>query len=292
MTHSTHTSPAQIAIRPARAADSTAIFAMVKHIWGGRDYVPEVWNSWLADTSGPLLVGEVDGQPVALAKISSLGPGEDWFHGMRVDPVRRGAGYARAMVERCVAISRERGARTLRYLTDEENKPMHHLADEYGFVLNYAPSWYAAPPRLGASRAVALAPAQAGRLRRELAASPLLARTDGMYAYGWRNLDLTPERLEQHLARGEVRALAGEPAWAIVTPRESGWELAHIEGEPEAMARLCADLRGTAEDATDEEYLIALLPPDTAAAQALAPAGFGTPTDPMRVYTLAFAPTP
>ena len=292
MTHSTHTRPAQLAIRPAHADDSAAIFAMVKNIWGGRDYVPEVWDSWLADTSGPLLVGEVGGQPVALAKISALGPGEDWFHGMRVDPARRGAGYARAMVGRCVAIARGRGARTLRYMTDEENRPMHHLADVYGFALSYQPSWYAAPPRPGASRAVALAPAQRERLLRELAASPLLARTAGMYAFGWRNLDLSAARLERHLARGEVRALAGEPAWAIVVPRESGLELAHIEGEPEAIARLCADLRGTVGDAANEEYLIALLPPDTAAARALAPAGFGAPTDPMRVYTLDFAPAP
>ncbi len=274
-------------IRPAQPSDRDAVFAMVSTVWDGNDYVPEVWDEWLADASGPLLVGELGGRPVALTKLSALAPGEDWFHGTRVDPALRGRGFAQALLRRCVELSRERGARTLRFLTDDENTPMHRVGERAGFRLAYAPVWYRAPMRPGAPAASALPPERLAALLGDLARSPLLARSVGMYSFDWRNLDLTAAQLRGHLERGEVVGLPGASAWAIVVPREDGggaW-LAHVEGERAEVERLCAAIRTGAEPG-EKTYLRALLPPDAPCIPALLGAGFGPPEDPMRVYEL------
>ncbi|HEU5099297.1 MAG TPA: GNAT family N-acetyltransferase [Roseiflexaceae bacterium] len=272
-------------IRNARPTDRAAAFEMVKTIWDGNDYIPDVWDEWQADPRGPLLVGELDGHMVALAKLSAIGPGEDWFHGLRVDPLRRGKGFARQMLGRCIELSRGRGARTLRYLTDEDNPTMHRLADDLGLRLAYAPRWYHAPMVPGAPCVIVLPPERLDSLLADLARSDLLSRCAGMYFLNWRNLDLTAARLREHLERGEVLALPNEDAWAIVARRdEGGLQIAHIEGRPPAIKNLSTALRMS--ETTDEQPLQALVPPNAASLPALLAAGF-TPTPYlMRVYEL------
>lgn len=285
---STEKSPAQLHIRPARADDRAAILEVVKTIWNGEDYIPEVWDEWLADGDGALLVGETGGLPVALAKISALGLGEDWFHGLRVDPAWRGHGFGRAMMRRCIALTHARGARTLRYLTDDGNTTMHRMGRAHGFQLIYTPAWYSAPARPGRAWAAPLGPAAFERLLGDLSGSQLLAHTGSTYAYGWHNFDLSPQRLREHLARNEVRGLPGAAAWAIVIPRDEGggW-LAHIEGSPSEVEQLCLDLRsGPAQPA---RALRALLPPSAPCMPALLAGGFAAPSDLMHVYELRLA---
>lgn len=282
---------APLHIRAARADDRPGIMQVVKTIWNGEDYIPEVWDEWLADCDGALLVGEAGGRPVALAKISALGSGEDWFHGLRVDPAWRGHGFGRAMLRRCIALARSRGARTLRYLTDAGNLTMHRMGRAHSFQLNYMPAWYSAPARLARSWAAPLAPTEIARLLGDLSHSQLLAHTRGTYAYGWHNFDLSSERLHQHLARGEVRGLPGAAAWAIVMPRhEGGWWLAHIEGQAHEIERLCLDLRGG--PGMPERALRALLPPTAPCMPALQAGGLAAPSELMHVYELRLAEEP
>ncbi len=284
----TDTGAARLHIRAAHAADRPAVVAMVRTIWNGEDYIPEVWDAWLADGSGALLVGEVGGQPVALAKISALGPGEDWFHGLRVDPARARQGFGRAMMQRCIALAHKRGARTLRYLTDSGNVTMHRMGREHGFRLVYEPAWYHAPRQPGGSLARPLAPTQIDRLQADLARSALLAHTGKLYTYGWHTFDMTAERLREHLAHGQVYALPGAAAWAIVTPREeAGWWLAHAEGPPGELEQLCRDLCAAA--SAPAWALRTLLPPAAPCMPALLAAGFAGPAEHMHVYELRLA---
>ena len=282
------TSSTHLHLRPARPSDRDAVVAMVASVWDGNDYVPDVWDAWLADPSGPLLVGELDGQPVALAKISQLNPGEDWFHGLRVAPEQRGRGFARAMLHRCAELSRERDAHALRYLTSEDNPPMHRIGEQLGFRLVYAPAWYKARGLAGTPSTVALPPERHPALMDDLGRSPLLACTGGLYSYDWLNLELTEAQLLGHLKRGEVLALPDEDAWAIVVPREEGgvW-LAHVEGTNESLGRLAAAIRRTIPPGRDV-YARALLPPGAPCIPTLLAAGFAGAQDPMRVYELGF----
>ncbi len=58
--------PAKLVVRRARAEDREAILAMSRGIWGGSDYLPLVWDRWLADDKGLLLTATLDGRPVGM----------------------------------------------------------------------------------------------------------------------------------------------------------------------------------------------------------------------------------
>ncbi len=55
-------------VRPARPEDRGDMEAICAQVWEGRDYVPEVWDAWLADPHGQLSVVELRGRVVALGK--------------------------------------------------------------------------------------------------------------------------------------------------------------------------------------------------------------------------------
>ena len=38
--------------RPALPMDTPQVLDLAKHIWEGHDYIPYVWNDWLADPQG------------------------------------------------------------------------------------------------------------------------------------------------------------------------------------------------------------------------------------------------
>lgn len=243
------TTSTTLQIRPARAEDREAVFAMVATVWDGHDYIPRIWEEWLHDPAGPLLVGEQQGRPVALAKLTGVGAGQDWFEGLRVAPEQRGRGLARLMLARCIELARERGSRVLRFCTSIHNPTMHRVADEFGFRLCYLAQWYTAETaesqelRIGqvgpADQLTTLGPERLGELLAQLDTSELLRLTGGLYSYSWLAQELTEQRLREHLERGEVYALADGRAWAIAPPSEWGgcW-LAHAEGDPAALARI------------------------------------------------------
>jgi GNAT superfamily N-acetyltransferase len=303
-------------IRPARPEDREAVFAMVATVWDGNDYIPLVWEEWLGDPSGPLLVGEQDGRPAALAKLTGLGAGQDWFEGLRVAPEQRGRGLARTMLGHCIELSRRRGSRVLRYCTSILNTTMHRVADDFGFRLCYLGQWYAAEPlaadegrktqdeetpanNRGPAAEVAGFSDQASRdmleavgvgrlaeLRAQLEGSALLRLTGGLYNYGWLAQELTEERLRGHLERGEVRALPGGRAWVIAPPSErGGWWVAHAEGDPSELAQIFTALRRTPTP-PDTAAVRLHLPPGTPWLPALAGAGIARGEHDQHIYEL------
>lgn len=263
-----------LTIRPAHAADRDAVFAMIATVWDGDDYIPQVWDSWLGATTGPLLVGTLDGRVVALSKLTALTTSEDWLEGVRVDPDYRGRGLARTMIRHCVDVSRERGG-VLRYSTSSRNLTMQRLGVELGFTLAYAPDWYGATATVGTPQTRALPPASLPALLDRLEGSRLLALTGGLYTYNWNSVELTEERLRERLAAGQVVGLPGGSAWAIRVPsRWGGAWIAHAEGRSDELARLFTALRRTDEPFEGEAFIRAHVPADAPQLPALHEAGY------------------
>jgi GNAT superfamily N-acetyltransferase len=281
----------QLHIRLARPDDRAAVVEMVATVWDGTDYLPKVWDEWLADPGGPLLIAELAQRPVVVAKLSALGGGEDWFEGLRVAPEQRGKGFARIMLQRCVELSRERRAHVLRYLTGGENLAMQRIALDLGFQLIYAPVWYRATPLADGPAISVVPPDRLPTLLSDIARSPLLAQTGRLYAYDWCTFELTEERLRAHVARGEVWALADADAWAIVAPNQRrGVWLAHIEAADSAgIAQLGSAIRAQLEP-TEEVYVRALLPSTAPQVRALSVAGFIDEGHQMHIYELRREP--
>src|SRR5580765_381984 len=91
----------ELEVRPAQPGDRDAVLAFCAHTWSDGDYIEYVWDDWLADDRGVLLVGLLDG--------------------MRVDPQYRREGFGRILTSRTLVAARERGASVARLITSSDN---------------------------------------------------------------------------------------------------------------------------------------------------------------------------
>lgn len=132
----------EVIVRPARAEDRDGALAFCARIWDGYDYIPHVWDGWLADTRGALLVaierevehGRERERPVGLVHVRKVSDDEVWMEGIRVDPDRRRQGIARRLSSASLAAARERGATVARLMTTHENTASQQLAVGFGYV--------------------------------------------------------------------------------------------------------------------------------------------------------------
>lgn len=103
--------------------------------WEGGDYIPRVWDHWLADPHGALVVGvDARDEPVALGRLAVPAPGEGFIEGVRVAPAVRRQGWGRTMFAHLRALANGQGLPTVRFLTEASNTPVHRLAASLGFT--------------------------------------------------------------------------------------------------------------------------------------------------------------
>ena len=135
----------EIAVRPARPEDTAQVLELTRTIWDGEDYVPQVWEEWLADAKGSLVVAEYQGRVVGLGKITEVTPVDWYMRGLRVDPQFQGRGIAAVLHEELLAWWERNGSGTLRLATHVERYPVHHLCERTGFTRLGEYYYYRAP---------------------------------------------------------------------------------------------------------------------------------------------------
>jgi GNAT superfamily N-acetyltransferase len=190
----------ELILRPARPDDRPAMERICAHTWDWGDYIPEVWDEWLADDQGVLLIAELEGYVVALNKITWQPSGQIWLEGMRVDLDYRGRGIAGRSLDFALAYAREHGARVVRLGTGDHNLPVHATVARAGMVHigSYA-LWTAEPLPRDRFQPLLLGPDQAAAVHAFLAGSPVLAHTHGLYNADWAWQELSSERVAQFL---------------------------------------------------------------------------------------------
>jgi len=112
-------------VRPAEAADKAPLMSFIKDVWGGQDYIPFVWDSWLHDRWGKMFVVEANGSPVGMNRVRFLEDGSAWFEGARVHPAYRGMGLASMLAENSMRYAESRGVRVFRLTSGSRNKMAH-----------------------------------------------------------------------------------------------------------------------------------------------------------------------
>lgn len=258
-----------IETRPARAEDREPVLAFCVHTWPDGDYIPDVWDEWLASTDGVMLVATAGGRAVGLVHLRMMSPEEGWIEGIRVDPAARRLGIGRMLLSRALVAARERGATVARLLTGHENLPSQRLIANFGFtrvaeVVRYDASAFAdAPDPLasvvdtaasapGAPRAPAPAsveqdgddvmPGGAGitipgdqqfeRIWDWLVQSNLAPLTGGLEFDNWAARALTEPSLRAALAAGHVLLLEEwDTILALAVVQDSPWSA----GEPPSL---------------------------------------------------------
>jgi GNAT superfamily N-acetyltransferase len=111
-----------IDIRPARPEDREVVLAFCSNTWEWGDYIERVWDEWLSDPAGLLLVATVDEQPAGVAHMDMLTAEDAWLEGLRVDPQFRHQGLARALTEALQLEAMRRGATRARLAVESTNE--------------------------------------------------------------------------------------------------------------------------------------------------------------------------
>ncbi len=235
-------------VRPARDGDRGDVEAICDRIWGGEDYVPKLWEEWLADPHGELSVVELDGQVVALGKLTRLADDEWWLEGLRVDPQYRRLGVAHMLQDRQLAVAQQVARGVLRLATASYNTTVHHMAERDGFRRVSSFKYYGADPLPGPCTLRPLVPDELAVAWALIDDSPVRRTSGGLYEVFWQWKALTRERLAAHVAAGEVVGVDSDgqlAAVAILPARPNARRIAvgYIDGTSEGITALTWCLR-------------------------------------------------
>jgi GNAT superfamily N-acetyltransferase len=227
----------------ARPDDKDQVLSFATTTWDGYDYIPEVWDDWIVPSDGVVLVATVGeplhggealgadgarlevGRPIAMTRVTMLSDDEAWLEGIRVDPAARGLGVATDLQVAELQWIAAHGARVVRYMTSEMNVGSQRLGARHGLLeVGRWRSYGHRDDGDGAGVSTAATEATLARLGKASAGAwdrvgvdPTLCAGHGLYEYrSWAFQELTEERFQRHVARGEVATATRGDAWAAV----------------------------------------------------------------------------
>ncbi len=130
---STTTKQNNVVCRPALKQDTEQVMELCSHIWDGHDYIPLVWDEWMADPEGLLGVAELNGRVAGVFKLTKFQEGEWYMEGLRVHPDFRDRGVAAHIHNYVVETWRRMGSGVVRLITHSENVKVHRMCENSGF---------------------------------------------------------------------------------------------------------------------------------------------------------------
>ncbi len=178
--------------RPALPADTPAVLDLARHIWNGHDYIPYVWEKWLAQPEGLLAVGYLGPHLVGCCHLARCSANDWWLEGLRVHPDCEGQGFASHIIDFMLSYWEQHGAGPVRLATTSFRLPVHRICARRSFamVAEYSPhSSRALEPQASSCQAVfqpltVAEAAQAAALARECT-SQAITTSYMDYEYAW-----------------------------------------------------------------------------------------------------------
>jgi GNAT superfamily N-acetyltransferase len=238
-----------LVIRDARPGDREAVLEFCRRTWPEYgDYIPRVWKTWMHRRRGRVIVAELDGTAVGLAKITDFGYGEIWLEGLRVDPRYRHRGIAR-MINAEVAATLERmKPRSVRFCTGTANRPSRHIGRKFGFEVVARLRYFWAVSRRGGLKSEPVGPGEISEVADFIRASRVHDRMAGLISEGWVFRGFKTGLLRHYAGQGRVRVFRkrGELTAVGVYPfefNERVTTLGFVDGEEPAVRRLIRECR-------------------------------------------------
>ncbi len=203
-------------VRQGCATDLPVVAQICSDVYGGSDYIPEMWEEWTASPQNKGFIVEMDGQSVGLylLRLNVAGSDTGWIQGVRVATAFKKQGVARFILEHAIRQSRELSLNFIQYATAQDNLPMHRLAGLYGFwhvgnFLNYNYVRGQVSPHGNARASRLVTTSEFDEAYRLLLESPEHQLGHGIYCNTWNWKPLNMDTFRQHLERREVYCLTG-----------------------------------------------------------------------------------
>lgn len=123
----------KIVLRKARDEDLGKLVEVESKATPGLQYIPNVFDAFIADEIGEFSVAEVEGEIVACGKFTVVPDGSAWLETIRVLPEYQGLGIGKRFYERFYDTAHRQGVTTMRMYTGVKNAASKGLAERYGF---------------------------------------------------------------------------------------------------------------------------------------------------------------
>jgi RimJ/RimL family protein N-acetyltransferase len=135
-------------IRKANNSDKKEVFDFCKNTFEWGDYIDRVWDSWISDSSGLLLVSEEYNndnskiQPIAIAHISFCPYNSLWIEGVRVDKNYRKQGVATSLLKYMLNFGIKKGVKEANALVSLSNTASQKMLEKQGFFPLFVFKYY------------------------------------------------------------------------------------------------------------------------------------------------------
>jgi len=276
------TSSQDLTLRPMRAADRERVVEISRDVWDGHDYLPRVFDDWLADAGATFQAAELDGVVVGVQRLRPFAPRLVWYEGLRVASTHRRHGLARAMLGSAIAGAKEEGFREMRLGT--ANPDAVRLFESLGFRRLVDVRWWRGTRVEGGDPARMPDPAEARKVWPAVEKSPGIELYHGVSADFNGARDMDAAELERLAQTGMLRVGPGGRALAAL--REA-WgnnlAVAFLAGRGGALRELLMALRYEA-DADGLDHVTVTLPRDHPAAVDMTASGYDLANDDDSAY--------
>ncbi len=276
------TSSKDLTLRPMRAADRERVMEICRDVWDGHDYLPRVFDEWLADAGAAFQAAEVDGVVVGLQRLRPYAQGLVWYEGLRVSSTHRRQGLARVMLDSAIIGAKEQRFREMRLATG--NPDAVPLFESHGFRRLVDARWWRGHRLEGGEPARMPDPSEARKVWPAVEKSPGIDLYHGVSADFNGARDVDAAELERLARIGMLRVGPGGRAIAAIRePWGNNLAVALVAGRGGALRELLMALRFEA-DADGLDHVTITLPRDHPAAEDLSASGYDLANDDDSAY--------
>jgi GNAT superfamily N-acetyltransferase len=205
-----------VVCRPALPLDTPYILDFTRFIWEGHDYVPSVWEAWLANTDGLLAVAEYEGRAVGMARVVRLTRDQWWMEGFRVDPRYQGMKIGSHIHEYIDRWWLEHGNGTVRLMTSAKRVQVHHLCARLGYEKIGEVMALGAEAQMGEATFRSCDAAEIPLVLERLRSAPVAAQTHGLLDLGWKFVTPCEEVLRPLALQAGVLEWQGGEGYLVV----------------------------------------------------------------------------
>ena len=236
-------------IRAALPLDTAEVLELSRQFFDGQDYILDVWQDWMADPNGRMVVARRGERLAGFARAVRMDAGQWWLEGLRVRPSLQRQGVATRLFDYLLEIIQREGGGTVRLLTRPERVAVQRLCEKRGFrflsellpfegasILDEAAPFQPFPPQ------------ELPELLARLQSNPLLPAELRLLNTGWCWVAPAAALLEAPLRAGHVLRWRGGAGLLAFT--EDRWPDGHVRAlaaalvcQPDQLTTLLMDFR-------------------------------------------------